>query len=141
MSESQQFIFPIEFVVTGEAVSMQNKGGRGLQAWKALFTQACEQKRPQNAFLSEKPLSVLIFHFPDGEMKPDIDNIIKPILDAMIGVIYRDDSIVERVTAQKFETGRLAKWSNPSTTLFGAISGQKPLTYVKVSEEPHEDIQ
>lgn len=141
MNDSLQINFPIEFVVGGEAVSMQNKARRGLEAWKGLFSVACEAQLPQNAFYAETPLSVLIYHFPDGQMRPDIDNIIKPILDAMVDVIYRDDRIVERVVAQKFETGRVATWSNPSTTLFGAISGQKPLTYVRVSTEPHEDIQ
>jgi crossover junction endodeoxyribonuclease RusA len=141
MNDSLQFVFPIEFVVSGEAVSMQNKEGRGLKAWKALFTQASKKFRPENAFYSETPLSVSIYHFPDGEMRPDIDNVIKPILDAMIDVVYRDDCIIDRVVAQKFETGRVAKWSDPSTTLFGAISGQKPLTYVRVSAEPHEDIK
>jgi crossover junction endodeoxyribonuclease RusA len=140
MTDSVEVSFPVEFFVIGEAVSMQNKSKRGLEAWKELFSQECYNHRPQNAFLTETPLSVLIYHFPDGKMTPDIDNIIKPILDAMKGVIYLDDRIVERVTAQKFEAGRFANWSKPSATLFGAISGQKPLTYVKVSTEPHEDI-
>lgn len=37
-------------------------------------------------------MSVTIFYFPDGKMDGDIDNIIKPILDAMSAHIYIDDS-------------------------------------------------
>jgi Holliday junction resolvase RusA-like endonuclease len=34
--------------------------------------------------------------------KPDIDNIIKAVLDALNGAAYKDDSAVVKVTAEKF---------------------------------------
>lgn len=38
--------------------------------------------------------------------KPDIDNIIKTILDALNGVAYHDDTQVTQVVAMKFYVGR-----------------------------------
>jgi crossover junction endodeoxyribonuclease RusA len=141
MIDSLEISFPLEFVVAGVPVSGQSKS-RGREAWKAKISNECRLQLPESAFLAQGPISILIYHFPDGEMMGDIDNIIKPILDALVAVVYIDDRLVERVTAQKFETSRVPpKWSSPSVTLFSAISGQKPLTYVRVSAEPHEDIR
>ncbi len=40
-------------------------------------------------------------------MQGDVDNIVKPILDALSKHIYNDDGQVERIWVQKFEPGRI----------------------------------
>jgi len=50
-------------------------------------------------------------------MTGDVDNIVKPILDAMTKFIYVDDQQVERVVVQKFEPDNIFTFSNPSETL------------------------
>ncbi len=52
--------------------------------------------------LDDRPVSVSIFYFPSAPMQGDVDNIIKPILDALVGVAYPNDRHVERVEVQKF---------------------------------------
>ena len=37
--------------------------------------------------------------------KPDMDNIVKLVLDALNGIVYRDDSQVYSITASKFYSG------------------------------------
>lgn len=37
------------------------------------------------------------------ENKPDVDNIIKPIQDALMGIVFADDSQVETVTARRHD--------------------------------------
>jgi len=54
-------------------------------------------------FLDDRPLAVTIYHFPIAAMTGDVDNIVKLIIDGMIAIAYLDDSVVERVTVQKFE--------------------------------------
>jgi crossover junction endodeoxyribonuclease RusA len=73
-------------------------------------------------------------------MEGDIDNIVKPVLDALGGHIYLDDWQVERVVVQKFEPGKLFPFAAPSPTLDDAVNGWKPVLYVRLSNDPFEDL-
>jgi len=87
-------VLPFEFIVTGKPVSHQTKDRKRLQAWKALVTQtaqACWKGSPSGALLR-----VVITHYYDAAPGfehdvPDSDNIVKPVRDALNGVIYVDD--------------------------------------------------
>ena len=61
-------------------------------------------------------------------------------LDALWPDIYLDDSQIERVVAQKFEPGNVFSFSNPSETLVKAITGAKPVLYVRLSDKPFEEL-
>lgn len=74
-------------------------------------------------------------------MAGDIDNIVKPILNSLSPFIYIDDHQVDRVVVQRFDPGRVYKFPNPSDRLREALEGEKPLTYVAVSDDPFEDLR
>lgn len=101
---------------------------------------ASSAKLPEMHFLMEGPVSVTLYYYPEERMTGDIDNIVKLILDAMNGHIYQDDEQVERIVIQKFERGRIFAFSNPSETLAECLLGQKPALYVRVSNDPHEEL-
>lgn len=65
---------------------------------------------------------------------------VKLTLDALSPHIYLDDSQIERVVVQKFEPGNVFPFSNPSATLLDAITGVKPVLYVRISDAPFEDL-
>jgi crossover junction endodeoxyribonuclease RusA len=140
MSEDLQIKFPLEFVVLGVPASLQGRP-RGREAWKEKVTAACVSVLPQNAFLSDVPVAVSIFHFPDGEMEGDIDNIIKPILDALTKVVYHDDKVIERIVCQRFEETSGMSWGKQSPILTSAISGLKPTTYVIITDQIHGEVR
>lgn len=48
-----------------------------------------------------RPKSVSVRKRPDMTVKPDIDKLIRAVLDALTGVAYKDDSQVIMVTATK----------------------------------------
>ena len=74
-------------------------------------------------------------------MAGDLDNIVKLTLDAMSRHIYIDDRQVERIVVQKFETDRVFAFSDPSQTLTACLLGEKPALYIRVSNDPHEDLR
>jgi hypothetical protein len=74
-------------------------------------------------------------------MQGDIDNIVKPILDAMERHIYLDDRQVERVVVQKFEPGSVYQFASPSVALDMALSHDKPVLYIRLSDDPFEDLR
>lgn len=85
------------------------------------------------------PVGVTLYYFPAAPMQGDLDNIIKLVLEACSGRIYLDDAQVERIVAQKFEPGRIFAFGMPSRVLGTAIGEEKPLLYVRISDELHED--
>lgn len=81
-----------------------------------------------------------IYYFPAQRMQGDVDNIVKFILDAMKQHIFIDDRQVERVVVQKFEPGNVFNFANPSETLIEALNSDKPLVYIRVSNDPFEEL-
>ncbi|MEM1279192.1 MAG: RusA family crossover junction endodeoxyribonuclease [Cyanobacteria bacterium P01_D01_bin.6] len=88
-------MLPFDFVIIGKPVPHRAKDKKALKAWRehvAATAQYCWGDRPP---LSDK-LYVKITHFydaPTSNPGHDLDGerIIKPILDALNGVIYQDD--------------------------------------------------
>lgn len=95
---------------------------------------------PDGHFATDEPLAITLFYFPDSEMQGDIDNIVKPILDALERHVYLDDRQIQRILVQKFEPGNVFAFSQPSMTLASAIERSKPALYVRLSDDPFEDL-
>lgn len=132
--------FPIEFIVYGTPVSHQRANHRARDEWKALVRQASRVALPESARATHAALSTTLFYFPEGEMFGDIDNIIKFILDALSSHIYLDDKQIERIVVQKFEGDRIFAFTDPTETLVECVEGQKPSLYVRISDDPSEDL-
>lgn len=138
---SLEIRFPIEFIIEGTAVSLQNRGRRGsLRAWQARVREASRKALPDEFFASESPISVTLYYFPAATMQGDIDNIVKPILDALGRHIYVSDHQVHRVLVQKFEPNNVFGFASPSAALMTALTGRKPNLYVRLSDNPFEDL-
>ena len=93
------------------------------------------QETYELAFLDDRPLSVAIYYFPGEPMDGDIDNIVKPIIDAMVGVAFLDDKAVERVTVQKFERGSDWEFLSPTARLVAALKAEPPIVYIHVNDD------
>ena len=130
---------PLEFVVLGTAVSLQGSG-RSREAWKDRVKSAAQAELPEGAWALVDRVAVTIYYFPEGEMLGDIDNIVKPILDAVSQFIYVDDQPVERVVVQKFEPERIFTFSEPSLKLITALGAEGPSVYIRLTDDPHEDL-
>ncbi len=95
---------------------------------------------PEGYWVLTAPLAVTIFIFPAAVMRGDIDNRVKPILDAMTQCVFLDDQLVERLVVQKFEPGRIFAFENPSPVLLTALGADEPLVYIRVTDDPHEEL-
>ena len=81
-----------------------------------------------------------VYLFPAARMQGDVDNRVKPILDALVGCIYADDQQVERLVIQKFEPGRVFPFASPSPALAAAVEADEPAVYFRVSRDLHEEL-
>lgn len=109
----------ISFVVKGEPIAMPrprfangrayNDKGHAVQAWKQQVNLACRLAfaglEPMQGpvmlsvtFIMPRPKKMCRAHAPAGRVyhtsKPDTDNLIKAVKDAMTGVAYDDDAQV-----------------------------------------------
>jgi crossover junction endodeoxyribonuclease RusA len=133
--------FPIEFLVRGTPVSFQAKNATARDDWKGRVKAASVPMLPQPHFASDQRMAVTLYYLPDSPMPGDVDNIVKLVLDALSAHIYLDDAQVERVVVQKFEPGNVFSFSNPSAAFVDAITGPKPVLYVRVSDDPFEELR
>lgn len=137
-------MFPLEFHLAATPRSLQAKNS-SKEKWKATVADAARQRAEETSefvWLEEDAsLAVTIFYFPIAPMEGDVDNIVKPILDAMIGQAYLDDRSIERVVSQKFEPGKGWSFGTPTSQLAAALdavseSGEpQPVVYIRVDDD------
>lgn len=133
--------FPIEFLLNGTPVSLSSQNPNAKDQWKNRVREASSRALPSPHFVSLERMAVTIFYFPAEPMQGDVDNIVKLILDGMCRHVFVDDRQVERIVIQKFEPGSIFSFSNPTDLLIEAINGQKPVLYIRVSNDPFEDLR
>jgi hypothetical protein len=137
---SVEIEFPFEFIVAGTPVSLQAKRAESIREWQARIVAASRAVLPDGHFATADRLAVTLYYFPYAPMQGDIDNIVKPILDAMCKHIYLNDHQIERLLIQKFEPENVFVFASPSPILADALGRTKPALYIRLSVNPFEDL-
>lgn len=122
--------FPLEFAIQGVPVSLQ-ASGRSRERWKQHVAETVRNHLPDDHWAEAGPIAVTIYYFPEGRMVGDIDNIVKPILDALCQLVYADDEQVDRILVQKFEEP-FSSFTDPTPCLAGTLAGDRPIIYIRV---------
>lgn len=125
----------------GTPVSLQAARSLSKEQWKAKVKAASREVLPEGHFATEHALAVTLFYFPAGRVSGDIDNIVKLVLDALAQHIYLDDAQIARVVVQKFQPDNIFPFVSLTPTLIDALEGVKPLLYVRISDDPFEDLK
>jgi crossover junction endodeoxyribonuclease RusA len=122
-----------EFVVEGPAVSLRakDKSARRYQRWIQLVRVAAQTAWPAEQLPATGPVEVEIRNYYT-DVPPDVDNIIKPILDALETVAYLDDRQVVQVTSGKRALGEGPPMSDPSPRLAAALVSWSEVVHVAV---------
>lgn len=125
---------PFEFLIQKRPVSLQTKNRRNLQAWNEfVHAEASKKWLPGSAPLASPPLRFTIVYLCD-EAPADIDNIIKPIQDALVGLVFEDDFLISDVDShRRFLTDPVDFASLPPILQAGVADGDE-CVYVRVSE-------
>ena len=92
-------MLPFEFRIKGPPLSAQTKRRDRLQEWKKQIGNAARAEL-SNSPPCQTDVRVTITYYYDGDT-PDVDNIIKPIQDALIGLVYVDDNQVIDTRSRK----------------------------------------
>jgi Holliday junction resolvase RusA-like endonuclease len=74
---------------------------RLVDQWKARIIDASRSILPEGHFATGNPVAATLFYFPEAEMAGDVDNIVKPVLDALGKHIYLDDGHKRRAASSR----------------------------------------
>lgn len=137
-------LFPLEFHLAAIPLSLQAKPS-SKERWKTAVSEAARQRAEEIGefiWLEENAsMAVTIFYFPTAPMPGDVDNIVKPILDALNGHAYLDDQAVERVVSQKFEPETGWSFATPTDQLAAALDTitaadeRQPVVYIRIDDD------
>lgn len=127
-----------DFLIRRRPVSMQTRNRANLQAWKDYVRGEAQNAWPGQSYAGQDIQLTLVYLYESDPV--DTDNIIKPIQDALIGLIYDDDLQVTDVDSHRRPlTGTFDITRCPSALIRGIALGQE-CVYVRVTEaQPLED--
>lgn len=122
----------LEFVVPGPPVSHQSQGSN-LHVWRA-DVQA-EARNRWNAAPLTGTLKAIIINFHQGD-KPslDVDNMSKPILDAMQTIVYEDDRQIRQCEITHARIDAPFVFAGASKVLVLAVQAGEQFVYVRVED-------
>lgn len=121
-----------EFLIPQRPVSLQTKNRKNLQAWKAFVTAEAAKTWPTDAEPLAGDLRVTLVYLAADDAA-DVDNIIKPIQDALVGMVYHDDFDVCDVDChRRFLTDPIDLTDLPLLLQAGVVKADE-CVYVRVS--------
>lgn len=92
---------PLEFVVTGRPATVNRRKTIGTWVKQVEVDAKAAVASNPGIFPWAGPTMVKLFWFPENNLVADVDNGIKPTIDAMKGVVFVDDRAMQRVVAQR----------------------------------------
>ena len=120
----------IDFCVLGTPASFRSKP-RSRQRWRDKIIAAIQPKWAIEKNPLNTDVNVQVMYLYEGHPL-DLDNMIKPILDAMTGIIYEDDVQVTKITTQRKKIGSAGEFDNPTTDFAQALSTLEDFVRVEV---------
>jgi crossover junction endodeoxyribonuclease RusA len=134
---SRQTGLPVELVVHGVPVSVQSRATASMDRWQRTVAAVARAALPRRrgADLAEGRLAATLVYF---YLTPplDTDNMIKPILDAMKGIVFEDDQQIVDLHAGVREMRGAYDLDEVSNLLWSALDAGDPFVYVRVDAAP-----
>ena len=127
---------PFDFVIRGVPRSV-NAASSSLKRWKCTVSKAAKSFWPGEIELLQGELSVRIVFYFSGQTSIDVDNIIKPIVDSLKGIVFEDDRIVFEVTCRKTMQGPDTRISGAPACLLTALGTIPDFVFVRVENGPN----
>lgn len=125
-------MLPFEFLIEKRPVSLQARNRANLQAWKNFVRGEAAKAWGNKSQITGMDLRFTLVYLCD-DSPADTDNIIKPIQDALVGLVFQDDALISDVDShRRFISDGIDIHGLPPLLVKGAFSGEE-CVYVKVS--------
>lgn len=124
-------MLPIEFTFEGPPLSLQSRSSTRKRAYKSRIGGEARAVLPVGFTPVTGQVNIVITYYYEGDT-PDVDNIIKPIQDALNGVIYQDDNQIADTRSRKKEIDSSYRIRNVSLPILQAFSNGTEFVHVKI---------
>lgn len=131
-------MIPFEFTIKGPPISHQAKSA-SRRRWQAAVAAAAVAKVQQGNTPTTDDVAIYITYYFEGDT-PDVDNIIKPIQDALIGIVYVDDAQVVRAVSSKTRIDGSFTIRGASAELLLAFANRDAFVHIQVTTPPDMSI-
>jgi crossover junction endodeoxyribonuclease RusA len=126
----------LEFTVPGPPVSQQTRDKASLSAWKGTIRAEAAKIWGARPPLTGK-LKCPIINFHEGpDARLDDDNMVKPIRDAMNGLVYEDDSQIRYSETIHIGIDAPVKARRASEVVLAAYNGGDVFLYIRIEDAP-----
>jgi len=125
--------------VDGPPVSQQTRRRERLRDWKRVVRQEAEKYWSSGQKATTGLIMLQITYFYDS-VAIDVDNIVKPIQDAIIGLVYIDDDQVTDVLVRKRDLSGNFKVEHMTLTLAEGFSRGNEFLHIVVNEAPDQEV-
>ena len=123
-----------EFLIPDRPVSLQTRNRENLRQWKDYVANEAAKSWEGPAVSTSNLQLTLVYLCGDDPV--DVDNIIKPIQDALVGLAYADDILITDVESRRRPlAGTYDVARCPDPLLQGIATGGE-CVYVRLSEQP-----
>jgi Holliday junction resolvase RusA-like endonuclease len=127
-------VLPIEFLVLSRPMSLQTNSRVRFQSWKSQVRAEAAKAWGGRPILSEGEFHLTIVHLHHDVSTPDVDNIIKPIQDALEGVVLFNDNLVSDVESHRRMAGGRFEPARLPELLVDALDSSLDCVYVRLAD-------
>ncbi|MEH1765608.1 RusA family crossover junction endodeoxyribonuclease [Nostoc sp.] len=131
-----------EFIVDGPPVSQQTrKRGKGnrLEDWKKTVLQEAKKYWSSEQKIATGWVMLQITYFYDSDQM-DVDNIVKPIQDALKELAYYDDRQVSDLVVRKRNLSGNFRIENMTSTLAEGFARGNEFLHIVVIDAPNQEV-
>lgn len=131
-------MLPFEFIIKGTPVSQQTRNKRRLREWKDTVRSSAQERWPGGESPLDQPVQIFAVYYYEGAAL-DTDNMIKPIQDALKGLIYSDDCVVTDSRSAKRPLDGSFRVRGMSPVLADGFCDGSDFIHVKILEAPSQE--
>lgn len=132
-------MLPFEFTIQGPPVSHQTRNRTRLQQWKADVRTAAQARVAAGHTPVPDPVTITITYYYEGD-SPDVDNIIKPIQDALNELVFIDDAQVAETKSRKRPLNGSYQIKGASGVLLQGFAAAVGFLHVRVESNVHNGV-
>ena len=130
---------PFEFVIDGPPVSQQTRRRKRVREWTQEVKNVAQSRwTTQSPFVGEVKV-VITYFYEDAAL--DVDNIPKPILDALKGLVYSDDTEGSDLLCRKRNLNGDLQIQNPSLVLLDTLrDSEQQFLHITVDNVLNQEV-
>lgn len=129
---------PFEFVIGGPPVSQQTRRRTLVKEWTQEVKNVAESSWDTAPPFAGEVMVTITYFFEGGSL--DVDNMPKPILDALKELVYSDDSQVTDLLCRKRNLNGDLRIQNPSSVLLDTLRHSEQFLHITVGNALTQEV-